>query len=180
MSKLLKTWAVYIFLVCVIVLLVYVIHGVVTIVSSATFSFWFLSLFFIFYFRARYQTGKTPRLDKLPKPSFYSIIYDVWLYVNDRETWIDYVTILTSFVGSVIGSVLGIIYGVFNQYSFYAILSSWSVSILLMVSIALFINRYLHKKWKDIEPYKPKGVQSQRVAQPFFRRPGDLSHTRAS
>jgi hypothetical protein len=68
-----------------------------------------------------------------------------------------------------------------SNCSFSAALLSWLSGLFLMVSTALFINSYLHAKWKQAETSdsqeseSQEGARSPGVAKPFFRRPSEPS-----
>jgi hypothetical protein len=64
-----------------------------------TFPLMFLVSFFVFlgmaYFRDSISAESTPGIEEMQRPHFsFSPIYLAWLFVNDRERWANYATIL--------------------------------------------------------------------------------------
>lgn len=112
--------------------------GAAILIYPLTFILCFSSMFFALLFGAEVQTAANPGIERMDEPDFwFSEIYDVWLYVTDREKWAHLASFLAGFFSFVVGSLSGwalCIYWNVLKISFI----SWLVGVLLLFSLAIF------------------------------------------
>jgi len=95
-------------------------------------------------FRASLQAELNPGLEKL-EPSFWSSVYDAWLWVTDRKRWKVYALSFSCIIGAVLGTTWGFaLLLLFKKISYSTLgthLTSWTSGIFLMLTIAILIAR---------------------------------------
>jgi hypothetical protein len=108
----------------------------------------FLVSFFVFlgmaYFRDSISAESTPGIEEMQRPHFsFSPIYLAWLFVNDRERWANYATILSCLGAVAVSPALGFIFFVVMRVSADPSLpfASWLSGIVWMVATALEVKR---------------------------------------
>ena len=137
-KKMHRIWFVPLLTSSALVLMVCLVYGVVAIVYPLSLILLFSGWYLIMVFRAWRQADLNPRLEEL-RPSFWSNIYDVWLFVTDRETWRLYVSGLSGVAAALFGSFFGFVFQVSAEMSFSMSVASWISGMCLMVSIAIFM-----------------------------------------
>jgi len=81
-----KIWFVPFLVASALVLIVCFVQGVSAIVYPLSLTLSFFVGYLVMGFRASLQAGLNPGLKKL-EPSFWSSLYDAWLWVTDRKRW---------------------------------------------------------------------------------------------
>jgi len=139
-----KIWFVPFLVASALVLIVCFVQGVSAIVYPLSLTLSFFVGYLVMCFRASLQAGLNPGLKKL-EPSFWSILYDAWLWVTDRNRWKVYACIHACIIGAITGTTFGFaLLLLFKKISFSTLgtyLTSWASGIFLMLTIAILIAR---------------------------------------
>jgi len=92
------------------------------------------------HFRASLQAGLNDGLEKL-EPSFWSSLYDAWLYVTDGKRWRVYAIAFSCLIAAVVGTSFGFALLLLSKKTSFptlgTYLTSWISGIFLMLTIAI-------------------------------------------
>jgi hypothetical protein len=115
-------------------------YGVVILTYPLTLALCFVGSFLVFLFRAEIQANFNPGLERMDEPDYwFSTVYDIWLYVRDREEWAAYVSLWSGVFGFLLGSMFGVVLSTVWNISYTISLISWLVGMFLMGALAVFI-----------------------------------------
>lgn len=135
-----KIWFVPFLVASALVLIVCFVHGGSAIVFPLSLTLSFFAGYLIMGFRASLQAGLNPGLEKL-EPSFWSSVYDAWLWVTDRKRWKVYAISFSCIIGAIVGTTFGFaLLLLFKKISLSTLgtdLTSWTSGIFLMLTIAI-------------------------------------------
>jgi hypothetical protein len=139
-----KIWFVPFLVASALVLIVCFVQGGSAIVFPLSLTLSFFAGYLIMGFRASLQAELNPGLEKL-EPSFWSSVYDGWLWVTDRKRWKVYALSFSCIMGAILGTIWGFaLLLLFKKISFSTLgthLTSWTSGIFLMLTIAILIAR---------------------------------------
>ncbi|MEM3704329.1 MAG: hypothetical protein QXX59_00175 [Candidatus Bathyarchaeia archaeon] len=122
----------------IVTLIVCFFLGTAILIYPSTFILCFLGMFLALLIGAEIQTAANPGIEEMDEPDFwFSEVYDVWLYVTDREGWAYLASFLAGIFSLVIGSLSGWI--LCNHWNVSGIsFISWLVGVFLLLSLAIF------------------------------------------
>jgi hypothetical protein len=137
------------------ILLVYFVYGLGTFIFLATLPGTFFLVFGVGYFGCSMQASSTPGIENLGEPDlFWSRIYMAWLFVNDKESWAVYETLISGFLGFISGSLFGLVFIFLFGIDSTVSLAGWVLGMFIMFLAAIVIAT--SQKWKE-----KAGVSSQ-------------------
>ncbi len=121
-----------------VIALVTILYGTTALIFLFALPFCFFVAFGIITWNAAWQAALTPGLERIDTPSFWSNIYNAWLYTTDREGWALLATIISLIFGAALwGSLLSWFILVWTKTTAAGIHQSWLVGMFFTCSIAI-------------------------------------------
>jgi hypothetical protein len=137
------------------IILAYFMYGSGTFIFLTTLPGTFFLIFGVGYIGCSMQASSIPGIENLDEPDlFWSRIYMAWLFVNDREGWALYETLISGFFGFISGSLFGLVPSALFGIDPTVSLAGWALGIFIMFLAAIVIAT--SEKWKE-----KAGVSSQ-------------------
>jgi len=133
-----KIWFVPFLIATALVLMLCYVYGFVEVIYPLCITISFFGGLLGIAINASVQAGLNPGLEKL-KPSFWSSVYNAWLYVTDRKRWRLLASAFSCIFGALVGSFFGWAWNIAWKISFSVSLASWISGMFLMLSLAMLI-----------------------------------------
>ena len=121
-----------------LVLMLCSVYGFFEMIYPLSIMISFFGGFLVIAINASVQAGLNPGLEKL-RPSFWSNVYNAWLYVTDRKRWRLLASVFSCIFGALFGSFFGWAWNIAWKVSFSVSLASWILGMFLMLSLAMLI-----------------------------------------
>jgi hypothetical protein len=134
-----KIWFMPFLIAIALVLVLCSVYGFVEIIYPLSIIISFFACFLVIAINASVQAGLNPGLEKL-RPSFWSNVYNAWLYVTDRKRWRLLASVFSCIFGALFGSFFGWAWNMAWKVSFSVSLASWISGMFLMLSLAMLIS----------------------------------------
>jgi len=135
-----KTWLLLFLIASAAVLIVCFVYGWAAMTFPSLLVLGFFGIFAFLAVDALIQASANPGLERLYKPNYwYSIIYNAWLYVHDREEWGSYVSLWSFVGGAILGSMFWEIILSSGNVTFSMSIASWLAGMFLELSIAILV-----------------------------------------
>lgn len=135
-----KTWLLLFLIASAAVLIVCFVYGWAAVTFPSLLVLGFFGVFAYLAVDASIQARANPGLERLYEPDYwYSLIYNAWLYVNDREEWGSYASLWSFLCGAILGSIFGEIILSSGKVTFYISIASWFAGTFLELSIAILV-----------------------------------------
>ncbi|MFZ0965551.1 MAG: hypothetical protein WAN82_02870 [Candidatus Bathyarchaeia archaeon] len=135
-----KTWLLLFLIASAAVLIVCFVCGWAAVTFPFLLVLGFFGVFALHVVNALIQVRANPGLERLYKPDYwYSVIYNAWLYVNDREEWGSYASLWSFLGGAILGSIFGEIILSSGKVTFSVSIASWLAGMFLELSIAILV-----------------------------------------
>jgi hypothetical protein len=134
-----KIWFMPFLIAIALVLVLCSVYGFVEIIYPLSIIISFFACFLVIAINASVQAELNPGLENL-RPSFWSNVYNAWLYVTDRKKWRLLASVFSCIFGALFGSFFGWAWNMAWKVSFSVSLASWISGMFLMLSLAMLIS----------------------------------------
>ena len=133
-----KIWFIPFLIASALVLMLCYVYGFVEIIYPLCIMISFFASFFVIAINASMQAELNPGLEKL-RPSFWSNVYNAWLYVTNRKRWRVLASGFSCIFGALFGSFFGWAWNIAWKVSFLVSIASWISGMFLMLSLAMLV-----------------------------------------
>jgi hypothetical protein len=133
-----KIWFMPFLIAIALFLMLCSVYGFVEVIYPLSIMISFFACFLVIAINASVQAGFNPGLEKL-RPSFWSDVYNAWLYVTDRKRWRLFASVFSCIFGALFGSFFGWAWNIAWKVGFSVSLASWISGMFLMLSLAMLI-----------------------------------------
>ena len=133
-----KIWFIPFLIASALVLMLCSVHGFVEMIYPLCIMISFFGGFLVIAINASMQAELNPGLEKL-RPSFWSSVYNAWLYVTNRKRWRVLASVFSCIFAALFDSFFGWAWNIAWKVSFSVSIASWISGMFLMLSLAMLV-----------------------------------------